>query len=144
MTLYKVWLTGLILVFWNVSLAGIGKVEINITGLKSSKGQVMIKAYTSEDGFPRDDEKAIKIVSFEIKDNNCLATIELPEGEYALAVHHDENKNDKVDTNFIGIPKEPLGLSNYEKVGRPDYDKAKFVLEANESLKLIIPVNKIF
>ena len=36
---------------------------------------------------------------------------DLPEGEYALAIFHDKNGNEQLDTNWLGIPKEPLGFS---------------------------------
>ena len=49
-------------------------------------------------------------------------------GEYAISVHHDDNDNGKMDTNFIGIPKEPTGLSNgaVAKFGPPKYEDAAF------------------
>ena len=43
-------------------------------------------------------------------------------GEYALLVYFDENGNSRIDKNFIGIPKEPLGFSNrYRPKGPPVY-----------------------
>lgn len=37
---------------------------------------------------------------------------DLPPGEYAVTVMHDENNNNKLDSNFIRIPKEGTGFSN--------------------------------
>jgi len=37
----------------------------------------------------------------------------IPPGTYAIACYHDENDNGKLDTNFLGIPKEGTGASNY-------------------------------
>lgn len=55
-------------------------------------------------------------------------------GEYALLVYYDENNNSKIDKNFIGIPKEPLGFSNsYQPKGPPSYSRAAFVLQDGES-----------
>ena len=36
----------------------------------------------------------------------------MPQGNYAIAVYHDKNKNGKIDTNLLGIPKEDYGFSN--------------------------------
>jgi len=37
---------------------------------------------------------------------------DIPPGTYALVVIHDENMNGKLDTNWVGIPKEGYGFSN--------------------------------
>ena len=55
-------------------------------------------------------------------------------GEYALLVYFDENGNNRIDKNFIGIPKEPLGFSNrYRPKGPPSYQRAAFQIEQDES-----------
>ncbi len=59
---------------------------------------------------------------------------DIPPGEYALLVHYDENNNNRVDKNFIGIPNEPLGFANnYRPKGPPSYSHASFVLREGES-----------
>ncbi len=55
-------------------------------------------------------------------------------GEYALLVYFDENGNNRIDKNFIGIPKEPLGFSNrYRPKGPPSYQRAAFQIKQSES-----------
>jgi uncharacterized protein (DUF2141 family) len=56
--------------------------------------------------------------------------LELPLGEYALSVFYDRNGNGEMDTNFIGMPKEPIALSNdaVAKLGPPKYEDAVFSL----------------
>ena len=63
---------------------------------------------------------------------------EIPEGEYAIAVFHDENTNGKLDTNFLGIPKEQYGFSNHAKgqMKPPKFEDAKFKL-TNEQNKFV-------
>lgn len=57
----------------------------------------------------------------------------VPPGQYALLVYHDENENDRIDKNFMGIPKEPLGFSNrYRPKGPPRYSRAAFSLTEGE------------
>lgn len=55
-------------------------------------------------------------------------TIELPDGEYAIAAFLDLNKNEKMDKNFIGIPKEQYGFSNNAmgRMSAPSFEQAKF------------------
>ena len=66
-------------------------------------------------------------------------SFEVEPGEYAISVHHDDNDNGKMDTNFIGIPKEPTGLSNgaVPKFGPPKYKDAAFLV-GNEDLEMPI------
>jgi uncharacterized protein (DUF2141 family) len=44
----------------------------------------------------------------------------LGKGKYAVLVYHDQNTNGKLDTNFIGMPKEGVGNSNNHK-GIPSF-----------------------
>ena len=55
-------------------------------------------------------------------------------GEYAISVFHDIKMNGKVDTNFMGIPKDGVGVSypfGFSKMGKPDYNDAKFIFNKN-------------
>ena len=59
---------------------------------------------------------------------------DVPPGDYALMVHHDENSNDKLDKNFIGIPREPVGFANgYAPKGPPSYRRALLTLTESEN-----------
>jgi uncharacterized protein (DUF2141 family) len=53
---------------------------------------------------------------------------DLKPGEYALAIHHDENTNKSMDTNFFGLPLEGYGFSNNARVffGPPSFEAAAF------------------
>jgi uncharacterized protein (DUF2141 family) len=55
----------------------------------------------------------------------------IPPGTYALVVLHDENMNGKVDTNWIGIPKEGYGFSNDAKASfsAPSFQDASFLYD---------------
>ncbi len=55
----------------------------------------------------------------------------IPEGEYAVKIIHDENSNGKLDTNFLGIPREGFGFSNNAKpgMGPPAFEKSKFYVK---------------
>lgn len=54
----------------------------------------------------------------------------VPAGRYALVAYADVNGNGRLDKNFIGIPREPLGFSNrYEPKGPPVFTRAEFTVE---------------
>jgi uncharacterized protein (DUF2141 family) len=50
--------------------------------------------------------------------NKVVYPIQLPPGQWAIAVTQDLNENDLVDRNMVGIPTEPFALSN---VGHPRF-----------------------
>ncbi len=55
----------------------------------------------------------------------------IPSGTYALVVLHDENMNGKIDTNWLGVPKEGYGFSNDAKAasGAPSFSQTSFVYD---------------
>jgi uncharacterized protein (DUF2141 family) len=59
---------------------------------------------------------------------------DLPAGVYAVSVFHDENMNQKLDKNFVGVPKEGYGASNdpKKKMGPPSFEETKFQLSGTE------------
>lgn len=56
-------------------------------------------------------------------------------GIYAVKVFHDVNDNGLLDTNWIGIPKEPYGFSNdaMGTFGPPSFVQASFKVGAGTS-----------
>ena len=56
---------------------------------------------------------------------------ELPPGQYAVGIFHDVNLNNKMDNNFLGLPKEQYGFSNNARAlfGPPSYEDAAFELK---------------
>jgi len=58
-------------------------------------------------------------------------------GRIAVLVYFDENENSRLDKNFIGIPREPLAISNdYQPKGPPSFARASFSMPADESLQI--------
>jgi uncharacterized protein (DUF2141 family) len=59
-----------------------------------------------------------------------------------VSVVHDENANGKLDTNFVGMPREGVGASNDAKghMGPPKFNAASFPYAAGR-LDLKIHVN---
>lgn len=103
------------------------RVRITVEGVAGNEGFIRIALFSSKASFP--DQKPFKTYSHSLKASEKVeVTFEsIPFGEYAVAVYHDKNGNNKLDTNFVGIPKEPYGFSNNHnpKLSAPDYDKAK-------------------
>ncbi len=108
------------------------KLVIKMKGFRSDQGQSIIALYNSEEGYPTKPKLAYRGGKAPIKNKYSEITFKnLPPGSYAVAVFHDENKNNKLDTNWIGIPKEGTGASNDAKArfGPPKFKDAKITLK---------------
>jgi uncharacterized protein (DUF2141 family) len=53
---------------------------------------------------------------------------EIPAGTYGISAFHDENGNEKLDTNFVGYPTEEYCASNNARnlMSAPSFSDAKF------------------
>lgn len=110
------------------------EIQVTITDIDSDKGMLYIALYNSEDTFLG---KRYKSAISKIENGNVVVHFtDVPEGVYAVSVFHDENNNKKLDTNFMGIPKEDTGCSNNAKgfMGAPKWKDAKFELKGNTAV----------
>lgn len=104
-------------------------VNVDIGGLRDDKGQVVCALYSSSDGFPKDGKKAVAQIDSGISNKHAVCEFSgITPGTYAVSVFHDENSNGKLDSNFLGIPREGVGASNGAKghFGPPKFDAAAF------------------
>ena len=82
------------------------RVQVVVSGLRNDKGQVSCALFRSADGFPKDAKKAVAHQEVRIAGAQATCNFEdVPPGQYAVAVFHDENGNGKMDTNFVGMPR---------------------------------------
>ncbi|MGM0509357.1 MAG: DUF2141 domain-containing protein [Fusobacteriota bacterium] len=113
----------------------LGELKIQIEGVKSSKGEIVLTLFNSEEEFPK-RESAYKKTTIKSKKGDISYTYKnIESGEYALTVYHDENLNGEFDMLFF-MPKEGYGISNniQPKFGPPKFKKASF--EFNGSNKV--------
>lgn len=127
----KIGLLTMLVVAWYSSQAQqSSEVKVKIENIKHFEGSIKIALYNQEDHFL---SKEIASDGKSIVDSNLEFTFDgLPGGTYAISVFHDENDNGKLDTNLIGIPKEPYAFSNNAKgmFGPPSFEDCKFVVES--------------
>jgi len=112
-----------------------GNLKIVVNNIKSKTGQVGFFLFNSSDGFSSQTEKALISGYGKITGNSVEYTfMNLAFGTYAVYVFHDEDNNKKLNTNFIGMPKEGVGVSNNAKghFGPPKYNDAKFNFNKSE------------
>jgi uncharacterized protein (DUF2141 family) len=89
-----------------------GKVNVSITNIKNNRGVCRTCLFNNEASFKNKSGKPVQCLSLPVKDKMTKGTFEnIPNGNYAIMVFHDENSNNKLDVNFFGIPKEGYGAS---------------------------------
>ncbi len=99
-------------------------VRLTVSGVKPAGGTVYTAVFDSADGY----RKNVPLRSLTLQPASSVveATVTLPPGEYVFSLYQDLNSNGKLDTNFIGIPREPVGISNYDGKGPPGgFDRQK-------------------
>jgi uncharacterized protein (DUF2141 family) len=117
-----------------------GTVHIQVSNIRGTKGDVLISLYDNAKDFPKNAPKAVGRGKAEIKNGVASITFtNLPPGNYAAAILHDENNNRKMDFNLVGMPKEGYGFSNNAKgtLGPPSFKEASFSFDGGEK-KIVI------
>ncbi len=119
-----------------VTLAAQSKVETHLTIdvylTQRAQGELGYLIFASPSGFPGDRDKALRHGFLPIPPNAQRLRIDadLPPGVYAVTVYEDLNSNHKLDHNLIGIPREPVGVSNNPpaRFGPPHFSQCSFPL----------------
>jgi uncharacterized protein (DUF2141 family) len=111
-------------------------ISVKVNGLSSNEGKVFLAIYDTEEDFL---ENTFKGTTSSITNQTCEVIFEnIPKGIYAISIFHDENDNGKMDTNFMGIPKEDYGCSNNASgfMGPPKWKDAKFELTNDTTITI--------
>ena len=119
-------------------------IEIEVTDI-SQEGILHLAIYNSKETFESDkgdkpgpQEGIVGGVIEFVEKGVYKGRFELPDGIYAIGLYVDSNKNEKLDTNFFGIPKEQFGFSNNAKgrFGPPLFESASFELDALKEISI--------
>ena len=116
---------------------------VKVSELRNSVGDVLFFLYNKDGSIPDAKlknyyKKEIGIIS---KNSSTINFSNLPKGNYAVFILHDENKNGKIDKKFI-LPTEGVGFSNFQSINlsnRPNFSKASFMINENltKNIKVI-------
>ncbi len=113
---------------------GVGGLHVVVTGFRSTDGDLAIALFASEDDY-QEQTNAVRREWLIVEGDEVTWTLsDLPPGEYAVIAYHDENDNRELDFRILGIPKEPVGVSNNARAafGPPRFRAAKFEVRAGD------------
>lgn len=119
--------------------AGELKLELDGKGMAGNQIRIAIYSANAPEQFPSDEKFYRGVVSEATSDRLTVTVPDLPPGKYAVAAYVDNNKNGKMDKNFLGVPKEIYGFSNDArgKFGSPKFSAAVFEVGENVVTKSI-------
>lgn len=107
-----------------------------VKNIKSESGKIRIALVENENDFPEAVTTSFKEVVSAKKGDVSYTFKKLKPGKYAVSAFQDLNSNEKLDTNFFGIPSEPYGVSGNPKSGKPKFQDC--VVDVKNGLTLDI------
>lgn len=104
---------------------------VEITNVAVNGGNVILVIFSNAEEFRKEEPG----MAFEIHANAATLTqeVSLPHGDYLLSAFQDANNNRKLDTNILGVPREMVGLSNYDGRGFPSKNFDRHKIPVNSS-----------
>jgi uncharacterized protein (DUF2141 family) len=118
------------------------KLTVNVSGLKTLKGDLYISLHNRPEYFQVADSAFRKVKIKVDSETETVVFQNVPAGKYAIALYHDENLDGVMETNDRGIPKEGYGFSTKSKFfGRPKFEQAAFEVTGDDTVevKMIYP-----
>jgi uncharacterized protein (DUF2141 family) len=108
------------------------QLSVQIQTSETPQGKLYVTLHNSENSFQNDAFFQFKKLDV-LTSTSAVVFDSLPKGNYALKVFHDLNDNGKLDTSFLGLPKEPYGFSNNAmgNFGPPSFEQSIIVLTQN-------------
>ncbi|MET0268987.1 MAG: DUF2141 domain-containing protein [Sphingomonas sp.] len=106
----------------------IAQLELDIEGLRSAKGAVSVCLTTDPDHYPDcQNDPAARRQKVAARALRVIRFADVPSGTYAVALIHDENGNNRLDTT-LGVPREGVGFSRNPPLyfGPPRFARARF------------------
>lgn len=120
-----------------------GCLTVNLSGMQNTNGKVNFALFNSSSSFNNPNQAYDELFLNCTGSNMTFSLDSLPPGEYAFAIFHDENNNQQIDENFLGIPTEGFAFSNNAmgNFGPPSWSQSKFVIPDNNTVTQNITLN---
>ncbi|MEN3291240.1 MAG: hypothetical protein V7642_493 [Burkholderiales bacterium] len=123
------------------TVSSAGDLKVAIENVANSEGVIRVALYDNESRFLKTPTKSLSAPAS--KGTVEFAFSDIPPGPYAVSVYQDLNKNNKLDSNSIGIPIEPYGVSRNAKgkFGPPSFKETQFSVD-DKPQSIVIKLNR--
>jgi uncharacterized protein (DUF2141 family) len=108
---------GGLLITLAATAASSSRLTVEVSGLRNEEGMVCLSLFSNEEGFPSSSDRAVFSRCIEAGEASSVTFDQLASGRYSVAVIHDANQDDKLNTGFLGIPTEGFGFSRNPRIG---------------------------
>lgn len=112
-------------------------IDLVISGIRSAKGQIMLKVYLDENSYQSDKPiRTLKLSKQGMVKGVIADKLMLDSGIYGMALLDDENLSGDMDYNFLGMPEEGFAFSNFYLTGlkKPHFEDFDFIIEKGQKL----------
>ncbi|MDE2367899.1 MAG: DUF2141 domain-containing protein [Burkholderiales bacterium] len=113
---------------------------VTIQNARSNEGTVRAALYEAKTGWLRDGAPVQRRFTTPQSSGTVIVFHDLPAGRYAVSGFHDENGNEKLDTNAMGMNIEPIAFSRDARgrMGPPKFDDAAFDLTQDMAITMAL------
>ena len=130
--------TGFFFLNADVNAQSSGILTVEASNFRGTQGKATVNLFRSQDEIPK--KPFVQLVASITNSKAILQTQDIPYGDYAAILFHDENTNGILD-HRLGFPNEAMGFSNGWKLslfsGMPTFEKLKFTFnEKNASIAI--------
>ncbi|MDB5207614.1 MAG: hypothetical protein JWR72_2689 [Flavisolibacter sp.] len=122
------------------------KIIVEVSNFENNKGVCVVGLYNNNIAFSGKGEPVKKLLITPVNNSATAVFDNVEEGTYAVSVIHDANKNNKFDTNFLGIPTEGYGASKNKLpfASAPKFEANKFIVAPNSTSTVNIKLRYLF
>jgi outer membrane protein len=107
------------------------------------RGTLIVQAFNSPNAFG-DFRAPVAEQRARLEDGATVRVTGIPGGQIAVLAFVDKNDNGILDKNFIGIPRETLGISNgYRPKGPPVFNRASVTVPPGETVPIDIELFRV-
>jgi uncharacterized protein (DUF2141 family) len=107
---------------------------VTVYGARNNQGNIFVGLYASPAKFLHGNQTDA-VRKTRASTGPVTVVFEVPPGTYAVGAFHDENSNDHLDTDFLGLPTEGYALSNGVRAvfSKPNFYQAAFTIGAGDT-----------
>jgi len=104
-------------------------VTVEINNIVINGGTVYLAIFSTAQSFRREEPDYLFVL--EAVNTTIAQRLTLPNGEYVITAFQDANNNKTLDFGLFGIPRELVGISNFNGRGFPtrDFNRQKILID---------------
>lgn len=132
--------------FFQIGVKAQSKIVAEISNFENNKGVCRACLFNNASSFKGESGSPVECVQVAISNKKSQVQFNnVPAGTYAVFLFHDTNGNNKMDKNFMGIPKEGYGASQNKLpfAAAPTFSENSFNVNNGTTVRLAIKLRNL-